>query len=89
MFEKASTAQETLCMMLSLELNRFRELGDAWTSCIPGEPDLIAVKLETLGESWIPVKGNAFYNWILNPQRTPAEIIRALMTKQQSNKKHD
>ncbi len=51
---------ETLCLMISLELNRFPGAGDHWELCDPRWPDMVAIKVAQLGEQYISVNGEDF-----------------------------
>ena len=79
---------ETICTKICMELNRFPRLGDAWTNCDPRWPEHVAIKLDQLGDVWIPVKGQEFYDWITDPKRTLKDVLQTICRKQKSlNKK--
>ena len=81
---------ETLCLMISLELNRFPRAGDHWELCDPRWPDMVAIKVAQLGEQYISVNGEDFYKWLHNtPKLTWDKFVLMLARKQkQLNRPH-
>lgn len=79
---------ETLCLMISLELNRFPGADDHWELCDPRWPDMVAIKVAQLGEQYISVKGEDFYKWLHNtPRLTWDKIIHMLERKRNTQRR--
>lgn len=86
--KKMTIELETICTKICMELNRFPGLGNAWTNCDSRWPGKVAIKLEQVGDVWIPVKGQEFYDWITDPKRTLKDVLQIIHRKQKSlNKK--
>ena len=73
---------ETLCLMISLELNRFPRAGDHWELCDPRWPDMVAIKVAQLGEQYISVNGEDFYKWLHMGQNRPHARAQTKTTQQ-------
>ena len=58
---------ETLCTLISMQLSRFAGAGNYWTIYDPHWPGMIAIRLEQLGERYVPVDGAKFSHGYRRP----------------------
>lgn len=81
---------ETLCTLISMQLSRFVGSGNYWTIYDPRWPGMIAIKLNQLGERYIPVDGERFLAWLsTTPDLTWQHVVDMLTKKRkQLNKRH-
>lgn len=81
---------ETLCTLISMQLSRFAGSGNYWTIYDPRWPGMIAIRLEQLGERYVPVDGESFLAWLsTTPDLTWQHVVDMLTKKRkQLNKIH-
>ena len=80
---------ETLCTLISMQLSRFAGSGNYWTIYDPRWPGMIAIRLEQLGERYVPGDGAKFYAWLQTPGLTWQDVVSMVARKsKQLNKRH-
>lgn len=80
---------ETLCTLISMQLSRFAGAGNYWTIYDPRWPGRIAIRLEQLGERYVPVDGAKFHVWLQTPGLTWQDVVSMVARKRkQLNKQH-
>lgn len=81
---------ETLAYLISLQLSRFPAACDHWEMYDPRYPGMIAIRLEQLGDRYIPVDGERFFSWLsTTPDLTWQHVVDMLTKKRkQLNKIH-
>lgn len=80
---------ETLCTLISMQLSRFAGSGNYWTIYDPRWPGMIAIRLEQLGERYVPVDGAKIYAWLQTPGLTWQDVVSLVARKRkQLNRQH-
>lgn len=75
---------------LGLQLSRFPGACDHWEVCDPRWPGMIAIRLEQLGQYYVPVDGERFLEWLsATPDLTWQHVVNMLAKKRkQLNKRN-
>ena len=76
--------------LIGLQLSRFPGACDHWEVCDPRWPGMIAIRLEQLGQYYVPVDGERFLEWLsATPDLTWQHVVNMLAKKRkQLNKQH-
>lgn len=72
---------ETLCTLISMQLSRFPQAGNHWEVYDPRWPGMIAIRLEQLGERYVPVDGPKFHAWLQTPGLTWQDVVAMVARK--------
>lgn len=75
---------------IGLQLSRFPGACDHWEVCDPRWPGMIAIRLEQLGQYYVPVDGERFLEWLsATPDLTWQHVVNMLAKKRkQLNKRY-
>lgn len=81
---------DTLAFIVGLQLSRFPGACDHWEIYDPRWPGMVAIRLEQLGERYVPVVGERFLTWLsTTPDLTWQHVVDMLAKKlKQLNKRH-
>ena len=71
----------TLAFLIGLQLNRFPDACYHWEVYDPRWPGMIAIRLEQLGERYVPVDGDKFHAWLQTPGLTWSDVVSMVARK--------
>ena len=73
-----------------LQLARFPGACDHWEVCDPRWPGMIAIRLEQLGQYYVPVDGERFLEWLsATPDLTWQHVVNMLAKKRKPLKQRN
>ena len=75
----------TLAYLIGLQLSRFPGACDHWVVCDPRWPGMIAIRLEQLGQYYVPVDGERFLEGSAPRQTLPGSMSLTCWPKRENN----